>query len=219
MTAPHASTVDSIAARQNLPWSVELLAAQRQLYSEAKRWRCLRAWSVAMMTVIGVGTTLLAPDLLEVVGLVATVLLIALWFTSNLEKQRARTAANIQEQLDTSVYPLDWNPILGAKPDAEDVVAAASRFKGDRAKLNNWYSIPDGVPRPLDILLCQRSNLRWDATLRRSYANTIVAGLLMLFLAILVAGLVQRLSLGEFLLALLSSVNAFIFGAETVRSH
>lgn len=214
-----AATTDSIAARQNAVWSIQLLAAQRQFYSDAKRWRRLRAWSVTAVAVIGVGATLLAPDLLKILGPVGTVLGVAQWVASVIEKQRTKMAANIQEQFDTSVYLLNWNPVLGAKADAEDVVAAASRFKGDRAKLADWYSIPDGVPRPLDVLLCQRSNLRWDAVLRRAYANTILVGLVVLFLVIVAAGLAQGLSLREFGLALLPSVGAFLLGAETVRSH
>ena len=139
---PATATTDSIAARQNGPWSIQLLAAQRQLYSESKRWRRLRAWSVTAMALIGVGATLFAPDLLKILGPVGAVFGVAQWLASVVEKQRTKTAADVQEQFDTSVYPLDWNPVLGAKADAEEVIGAASRFKGDRAKLLNWYSIP-----------------------------------------------------------------------------
>lgn len=210
---------NSVAIRQNAPWSIQLLAAQRQLYTEAKRWRRLRAWSVTAFAIIGVGATLLAPDLLKVLGPVGAVLAVVQWAASVFEKQRTKTAANVQEQFDTSVYPLDWNPILGPKADAEDVVAAASRFKGDRTMLADWYSIPDAVPRPLDVLLCQRSNLRWDAALRRAYANRVSLGLVALFLAIVAAGLARELSLMEFAFACLPSVGAFLFGLETIRGH
>jgi len=217
--ASSTQTPDSISARQNAAWSIQLLAAQRQLYSEAKWWRRLRAWSVTAMAVIGVAATLLAPDLLKVLGPVGAVFGVAQWFASIIEKQRTNMAANIQEQFDTSVYPLDWNPVIGTKADAEEVIAAASRFKGDRAKLTNWYIIPNGVPRPLDVLLCQRSNLRWDAALRIAYANTILAGLVVLFLVIVAAAVAQGRSLGEFGLALLPSLGAFLLGLETVHSH
>jgi hypothetical protein len=210
---------DSIAARQNAPWSVQLLAAQRQLYTEAKQWRRLRAWSVTAIAIIGVGATLLVPDLLKVLGPVGAVLAVVQWVASVFEKQRTKTAANVQEQFDTSVYPLDWNPILGPKADAEDVVAAASRFQGDRNMLADWYSIPDDAPRPLDVLLCQRSNLRWDAALRRAYANRVSLGLVALFLVIVAAGLARGLSLVEFGLACLPSVGSFLFGLETIRGH
>ena len=75
------------------------------------------------------------------------------------------------------------------------------------------------MPRPLDVLLCQRSNLRWDAELRRAYANTVLAGLALFFLAIVAVGLAQGRSVVEFGLAFLPSASAFLFAAETVRSH
>jgi hypothetical protein len=181
--------------------------------------RGLGAWSVTAVAIAGVATTLFAPELLKVIGPIGVLVGIAQWIVSLVEKQRTKTAANIQEQFDTSVYPLAWNPVLGAKADAEDVIAAAARYKGDRAKLANWYSLPDGVPYPFDVLLCQRTNLRWDSALRQAYANTVLASLVGLFLIILVAGIVRNLSLGEFLLALLPSVGAFRLGWDTARNH
>jgi len=213
------SASGSISERQNSPWSIQLLAAQRQLYSEAKWWRRVGAWSVAAAATIGVAATLVTPELLKVIGPVGAVVGIAQWAASLVEKRRTKTAANIQEQFDTSVYPLAWNPVLGAKADAEDVIAAAARLKDDRRKLTDWYSLRDGVPRPFDVLLCQRTNLRWDAALRRAYANTVLASLVVLFLIVMIAGILRNLSLGEFLLALLPSVGAFRLGLETVRSH
>ncbi len=218
-TAASSEASGSIAERQNSPRSIQFLAAQRQLYSEAKWWRRLGAWSVTAVAIAGVAATLVAPELLKVIGPFSVLAGIAQWATSLVEKQRTKTAANIQEQFDTSVYLLAWNPVLGAKPDAEDVIAAAARYKGDPATLANWYSLPDGVPYPLDVLLCQRTNLRWDAVLRRAYAKTVLASLVGLFLIILVAGIVRNLSLSEFLLALLPSLGAFRLGLDTVRNH
>lgn len=208
-----------ILERQNAAWSITLLAAQRQLYSEVKRWRRARAWSVTLMAVLGVIATLFAPALLKILGPIGAALAVGQWGASLVEKQRGKMAANIQEQFDTTVLQLPWNPALGRKLDAEDVAAAAARFKGSRDKLADWYSLPDGVPHPLDSLLCQRTNLRWDATLRRAYANTMLAVLILLVLVILLAGVARNLSLGEFLLALLPSSGAFLLGTETVRAH
>src|SRR5207248_10965896 len=110
----------------------------------------------------------------------------------------SKTAANIQDQSDTSVYPLAWNPVLGAKVDPENVIAAAARHKGNRRKLADWYSLPDGVPWPLDVLLCQRTNLRWDAAVRSAYANWVLATLVALSLIVIFAGIVRSLSLRGF---------------------
>jgi hypothetical protein len=209
----------TITERQNSDWSLQLLAAQRQLYSDAKRWRGLRAGSAACMAVVGVIATAIAPELLKAIGPAGTVLAIAQALAIAAEKRCTRVAATIQEQFDTSVYPLPWNAMLGSRIDAEEVTAAAVRHQGKRDDLLDWYSLPAGVPSPLDILLCQRTNLRWDMALRNAYAGTVAWALVSLFTLIMISGIARGLSLVDFLLALLPSASAFLLGVDTIRSH
>jgi hypothetical protein len=159
------------------------------------------------------------PELLRPIGMVGAIVATIQWGLSILEKQRTKQAANIQEQFDTSVYPLPWNSVAGSKADAEDVIAAAGRFIGDRSKLTDWYGLPSGVLYPFDILLCQRANLRWDAALRSAYANTISAMLVSLFLVIIGTSIARGLSLVDFIFTVLPSVGAFQMGVDTIRSH
>jgi hypothetical protein len=210
---------ESIAARQNLPASFDLLAAQRQLYSEAKQLRRVRACSVVVMAVIGVVVPLVAPGLVKAAGVLGLIVAVAQWIIGIVEKRRTKMAATIQEQFDTSVFPLPWNSLLGNRVDPEDVVAAARRFTGDRNDLMNWYCVPTEAPRPLDILLCQRSNLRWDAALRRSYALAVVAGLLGLYAAIVTAAIWLDLSRVEFISILVSTAGVLLFGVDTIWTH
>jgi hypothetical protein len=213
------SLVSSLASRQNEPWSLRLLAAQRQLYREAKRWQQFRSWSVVGLAAIGVAATLFAPSLLPILGPIGVAFAVAQWVALLLIRRRTKLAAATQESFDTTVFGLPWNAALVTKPDPEDVVAADSRFKGDRAKLLDWYTVPTGAGYPYDILLSQRTNIRWDAALRRAYANSILAGVVALVILLLGIGALKGLSLGEFGLAILPSVAALILGAETVRSH
>lgn len=208
-----------IAERQNDPWSLDLLAAQRQLYREAKRWRQLRTWSVSASALAAFAATIFAPDLLKVVGPLGAALLLIQYLAGQFEKGRTAMGALVQELFDTSVYPLPWNDINGPRPDPEEVVAAAAHFRGDRTKLANWYTVPGDVRYPLDVLLCQRCNLRWDVSLRRAYADTIVVCLIVLFLAIAAAGVLRILSMGDWLLAVLATIGAFVLGVETVIAH
>lgn len=210
---------DSIRVRQDRPWSIQLLAAQRQCYIEAKTWRSARFWSVAVAATVGLSATVFAPSLLVVAGPIGAVVAVAQWLSGFLERGHVQAGANVQEQFDTSVFPLEWNPLLGDKVDAEDVARVAGRFRGDPALLANWYAVPDGLPRPLDVLICQRSNLRWDSTLRYAYSNTIVVGLVTLFVVTIGMGVAQDLSLEEFIFALLPSAGAFVFGVDAAFSH
>ncbi|MGE3271322.1 MAG: S-4TM family putative pore-forming effector [Chloroflexota bacterium] len=210
---------ESIAARQNLSANIDLLAAQRQLYSEAKQLRRVRAWSVAAMAVIGVAVPFVASDLVKGAGVVGFIVTVVQWIIGIIEKRRTKMAATVQEQFDTSVFPLPWNSVLGNRVDPEDLVAAARRFTGDRNDLMNWYRIPTETPRPLDILLCQRSNLRWDAALRRTYALAVVAGLVGLYAVIVAVALWADLSRVEFASTIVSTAGVLLFGADTVWTH
>lgn len=209
----------SIAARQNLPESIDLLAAQRQLYSGAKQLRRVRTWSVVIMAVIGVAMPFVAPELVKAAGVVGFIVAVVQWLIGIIEKRRTKMAATIQEQFDTSVFPLPWSSVLGNRVDPEDIVAAAHRFTGDRNDLLDWYRVPTEAPRPLDILLCQRSNLRWDATLRRNYALTVVAGLIGLYAVIVAVAFWADLSRVEFISIIASTAGVLVFGADTVWTH
>lgn len=210
---------NSLVTRQNEPWSLRLLAAQRQLYQEAKRWQQLRSWSVVGMAGVGVLATLFAPSLLPILGPIGGVVAIGQWVALLLIRRRTKLAAATQEEFDTSVFALPWNATLVTKPDPEDVIAADARFTGDREKLLDWYAVPAGAGYPHDIILSQRTNIRWDSSLRRAYANTVLTGLIVLLLLLGGICFAKGLSLLETGLAFLSSVGAILLGAETVRSH
>ena len=218
-TPTPAAPGSSLASRQNEPWNLRLLAAQRQLYQEAKRWQQLRSWSVVGMAGVGVLATLFAPSLLPIFGPVGGVVAIGQWVALMLIRRRTKLAAATQEAFDTTVFALPWNATLASKPDPEDVIAADARFTGDREKLLDWYAVPAGAGYPYDIIFSQRTNIRWDSSLRRAYANTVLTGLIGLLLLLALICFVKGLSLGETGLAFLSSIGAILLGAETVRSH
>jgi len=142
-----------ITERQNAPWCLQ--PAQRQLYLEAKRWGWLRTWPTVRSRLV---PTLLAPDLLKIVGPVAVMTPVS--GPPRSPKQLHERGGDIQGSSATLVFPLEWNPTT--KIDAEDAIHAASeRFKRRSRKIERWY-VPAGAITPLDVLLCQRTNLRWD---------------------------------------------------------
>lgn len=210
----------SIAERQNHPNALRLLAAQRRLYADAKSWRTWRTLPVAGVAVLGVLTGKFAPDALKYVSLLGVLVLVADRIIAGFEKQRTRIAATMQEQFDTGVYPLPWNTfVAGRAVDPEDLAAADRRYKGPRDKLLDWYAPPIGAPYPIDVLLCQRSNLRWDIALRRGYAASIAAVLGLMILAALAVRTPENPSISDFLLIYLPYVPALVAGIDAVRGH
>src|SRR5699024_3378255 len=78
-------------------------------------------------------------------------------------------AAFVQEEFDTYVFDMPWNAWAAEHPSPMCIAEAADRYRGNRTK--DWYPDTGTVARPLDVLICQRSNLGWGASIHRVYAN------------------------------------------------
>jgi SMODS-associating 4TM effector domain len=217
----HPTPPNNINDRQNEPWNIRLLAAQRQLYGEAKWWRRWR-WVI----VLGVAATgLLASAFYEPagrwLGAVGGALLLVDWLVASpLETRRTKAAANIQEQFDTTVFGLPWKPIAtGEKLDREEVIRAQSRYRPAKDDLIDWYPDVRGLPAPEGIIICQRTNLHWDMSLRQSYALAVWSGVGLLPLIALLLRLPGGLTWSEFFLAYLPLVAALRTGVTVGWSH
>lgn len=165
--------------KQNQPYMLKLLAAQRQGYSDIKTtlMRSFFAgvvipsalsfiffimsfypgytapWVKTLLTIYGLGFFILNHFVMEHIG--------------NCKKRAAR----IQEEYDTSLYEMEWNGVLaGKKIPFSESIEYARRYlnsNGDKS-LRNWYLNESlNVPAPLMVLLCQSKNMSWDARLKR----------------------------------------------------
>ena len=94
------------------------------------------------------------------------------------QRRLLERAAKIAEQFDVEVLQIPWNAfVAGKRLDAEVIHEAAGRWVGAEkiAKLRDWY--PEAVGRaPLSLarIICQRTNLWYDSSLRRAYGTLIV---------------------------------------------
>lgn len=192
----------SISVAQNSERAQRLLAAQSRLYTDAKR---LHDWRVLTVTGLGVLTVCIAltfPSqriLVGAVGGAATFLWSVLG--SERERRRRREAASVQEEFDTHVFNLPWNNLAVDPPSPTLIAEAASRYRGNRTK--DWYPHTGAVVRPLDVLICQRSNLGWGASMHRLYAAVLAALLVFLPVAGTAVALLAQLTVPEALTAVL----------------
>ncbi len=174
-----------IAQLQNQQPSLRLLRAQRQLYREAKRMHHVRLAIVTAGAAAGVAAALRWAGAASWIGLiVALALLIFGTLGAAREKRKVTEAAAVQEQFDCTVLELPWNDLNGDRPTPSTVADAATRFKGSRNDLTDWYPDTQTVVRPLDVLMCQRSNLGWGATVHRQWAATVIGLTLVVTVAI-----------------------------------
>lgn len=200
--------------RQERPHAQRLLAAQSRLYTDAKGIRRVRLPITFAIAILAVILGLILPDARQACGLVGVVASI-LWsvLAFGPESRRRMTAVAAQEEFDCYVYELAWKDSAIDHPSATDVAEAAARYTGNR--LHSWYPNTGPLPRPLDILVCQRSNLGWGAAAHRQYAAFLTAILLVL---IAVAGVVAYLATdGVYVVLPLLSPSREVF--ELAREH
>ena len=211
-----ASQSNSILAEQNQPPQLDRLAAQRCLYTQAKRvviWQLaftvpgavivaaiaafhpsFRAWTAFY----GFCVSIIDASVLE-------------WRQKALKQQ----AAQIQEQFDCKVLQLEWpNWKTSGRPDGELIHEASCQYqKRDTgfSRLKNWYPLAiEGLPLHLARLICQRASLRYDDGLRRRYNGWmiwVIAGLCVMVLAL---GLIGGLTVEKFVLVVLAPLSPAI---------
>lgn len=204
------SMLNSIPQDQNSELHIRQLKAQRSLYSRSKALRGLQVllaipialgWSVAASffpklqiwaTLWGISVTLLDTCVID-----------------NFQESCRKTAATIQELFDCEVLRIEWNESLAGPEPAPEIVSKHSR--SNRGSLENWYPVAVG-DLPLDAarIICQRSNLSWDADLRRIYNGLILALLIIVVAVALVIGLFNGMTLQNFVLAILAPLSPSI---------
>ncbi|MCP2731425.1 S-4TM family putative pore-forming effector [Limnofasciculus baicalensis] len=218
--------MNNIPQEQNTQRSLELLAAQRQLYSDAKN---LQMVSVIMsVPVVIVWSILIALFPLLAVyaalwGIIAA--LLELLVFSRLQKSTQEKAAKIQQIFDCEVLQFNWASLnCGIRVEPETIIDAYNRYKRKNrniTKIQNWYPvIVDQLPIHQARIICQRSNVWWDAQLRRRYSKWIVFILFTLIVIVLLIGLIGGLTLEKFLLAVLAPLTpAFVFSLRQYTEH
>jgi hypothetical protein len=121
-----------------------------------------------------------------------------------LQKDRIKRGAKLQEEFDTKVLQLPWNRFVAGTPiDPEDVRAASAKplSKTRESQIARWYEPCVGeAPIQVARLICQRTNISYDARLRRTYGGWLLYGTIGLGIILSLAGLAFSLSFSELLL-------------------
>lgn len=200
--------MNKISEAQMEEKQINRLAAQRQMYSDAKRIHFYQILLAVPLTIIIFILANIFPDFQKFAtywGIV--ILLLEIGVLRIFENSLHERAAKIQEQFDCEVLGLPWNDVKCRNyPDPEDIAIYSQKHlheSGNRELLFNWYAPEvDKLPLYLGRIVCQRSNLTWESRLRRRYALGVLTLGILLVLMIFVLGLVRSLTLGDTLLYL-----------------
>lgn len=211
-----------ISFEQNLDHNIDLLAAQRFYYSQTKKFRNFRIIISIVFALIAPLIIFHKPGWATIIGSIGSIwVLVAYLLKKLLESFNIEKAIKIQEEFDTSLFKMRWNGVLvGEKVSYEDIDYAKRKFKGDREKLKNWYSDISGFPYPVDVLLCQRSNLVWDWRLKRKYAIVISAITLMYFIITIILSSNLGLKISEYIFGLfLPALSGYFIAIDESLDH
>lgn len=216
----------SIIRSQELPENIKLLAAQKNIYSRAKNIIGLQMILSVPIAICAVITTIVKPELNGYIALWGILVVVFdLFVFTPWVKKLQDSAARIQELFDTKVYGLEWNTIsVGKRPEPELVYEEARKHGMEEENvigLREWYpTVIEKVPEIFGVIISQRSNVWWDARMRRKYTFSIRILLVSIALGLIGYGLYEKKDMFEFLAFIVAPLAAtYIFGYRQMIDH
>ena len=217
-------SINSIPEDQNTQPQLDRLGAQRYLYSKTKKIMAVQLILTVLITVIWSILVAVCPNLRIWTAFYAICVLIldAAVFDST-QKSIRRQAAQIQELFDCDILHLEWPDWKVAKrPDPELIYEATGKYKQKDPSykaLLDWYPIVVGqLPLHIARIVCQRSNLRFDMSLRHRYSTWIIISFFVFGFLLLMIGLIGGMTMEKFVLVVLAPIlPAFLWGAREYK--
>jgi len=193
--------MNQITLEQNSQKQLERLAAQRELYSSAKKWHTFQIVLTVIVPIILATTAFFKNNLATASAIFGVAsFLIDISFVEPLIKKRKAKAAKIQELFDCDVLQLPKSPLKIVDDIAVEEVLlyynAHIRIATNIEKIKDWYS-PKVTQLPIEIarILCQRTNCWWDSKLRERYSFFLKLISIIVFSILLIVGYVSDSSL------------------------
>lgn len=161
---------DRILELQESEQAIELLAAQREMYTRAKHWNA--AWTCVCLGVpLALTIAQVWVDLPSKFVIVTAVVVFACGLAAEKRTERfAKEAPRVQQEFDSYVYGIDFGE---RAPDSSRVQRFSKSHLnrvGAREKLLKWYTVPlAGLAAGEAIASCQRQNARWSESLVSRY--------------------------------------------------
>jgi hypothetical protein len=169
--------MNQITAVQNSQRQLERLAAQRELYSSAKRLFNLQLiGNVLVPLTLSFVSTLRGNFSVYVAIYGICFFVVDTLLVEPAIKQQKSKAAKVQELFDSEVLELTKSPFKTVEDiTVEEVLSnydAHRKIQSNIERINNWYNVNlEGLDISIARLVCQRINYSWECRLRRAYGN------------------------------------------------
>lgn len=218
--------MNQITEKQNKVENLELLAAQRYLYTFAKKLQQLEVFlCVPCLVVMAILSMHLDSDKAFLSIASAGVVFINILILDPWIERIKVSAAKIQNMFDCNVLDIPWNYLkLGAKPGKEikaEYVAKYKKKEADFGSLKDWYSGKrSGSESAIASLVHQKSNVWWDSYLRKRFVVYRVIVDIAFFLFLLTICTITGCSLKTFILqVLIPFIPLFLLSNRLYRQH
>lgn len=217
---------NGIRFRQNEEQSIEMLAAQRKLYDDAKAvdWisTAFSVWVPFILSILLIFVSQNSP--LEVVFCIVSILsMIISLVVDSFIKKRKDLAASIQQKFDIYVYQMPWNErLFGKNKNLNHAIAEHSKSMMSKADEKNalydWYTpMVDEKANNEGILACQRENQWWDVGIRKRYRCACICGMIILVTVVFGMGIIRNEETLKLLWRLAFVVPMFQWLIDTVK--
>jgi hypothetical protein len=216
----------SINEKQNTDWNLKRLAAQRQLYSEAKSMMGIQfLLSGAFIVALAVVGNMI--DDKYFVYTVVAAIIIALFDELLISKcidHVKEEAATIQEEFDCDVLGIPQNHIkIGTHSMMEVIQEKSHKYivkNKNYNSLTNWYPGIDDEENRFYRLFCQATNCWWNQNLRKWYTQILVSVLACVFIILMLLAIIKGITVSVFLMSVLSPIlPAFLLVYKTKKDN
>ena len=194
---------EDIVIKENDPNNIELLAAQKQLYLRAKKIFLIQILFTSVIIVL-LSILNLFYNFSKIISIYSLLIsLIDLLLIKDSINNIKIQAAGIQEQFDTEVLSIPRNNII-EEVDSEIICRFSKQHRKidkDYSKLKDWYSTSiKEINGPISKIICQRSNIVYDYTLRKNYNIFLSILIGFMCLVVLVLSIIKEDNLATFIL-------------------
>lgn len=218
-----------ILERQNRDNHIDELLAQKTIYSRAKNYQGLLLLLTVPLPIVISLIIKYSPSLIDQSSYIFVLYtIIAATSEKVLEStidRLKKIAASIKELFDTEVLGIMDNDSLNLVLVDREIVRRYSikkkRSKKEIDLVTNWYSLEiKKIKTNVASLLCQRTNITYDFSVRKRYKFLIIGLSVITFLVLLTISLSRELSLKDFLIeVVLPSIPVVMYAYKEINSN
>lgn len=217
--------MNNIASKQNEQTQLERLAAQREIYSFAKRLHLVQICFTVIIPIILFIVSSIWNSILIYSALFGVIIFIVdgILLQPTIKVQKLK-AAKIQELFDCDVLELETSPLKIVNDiTIEEILLnynAHNKIKTNIEKIRDWYPTSvESLPISIARIICQRANCWWDSKLRIRYSNFLKYFGIVIFLSLFIYAFISKIDLIAFTLYISGLIPFFQFCNKEFTAH